>query len=654
MRLKNILSILIAVMALQSHALDVTITAGGLSQAITDLNITTLKVKGSMDANDFYFIAENLRNLKSIDLTDVTVTACHTAKSYYLKNDFAAGDLPAGALASLPLTSVKLPAGLRSIGMGALADCGGLTAIDLPASLETIGEYAFARCTALTTVSLPASVREMGRGAFMRCTALKSLSVSSAGQLQALGDFALLDCPALTSINLGKAVKSIGSRALAGTGLNTLDLNASTALERIGDWAMTLTPVTTVSLPGNVNQLGEGVFLYDKDLTSATLGQKLADVGDYAFAGTSLQGNLTFTGLKSLGDYALYNIQALTSVELPATTEHLGTRSMAGMTGLTELSSKAQTPPALGEQVWDGVIQSTIPLSVPNGSIDRYKGADQWMEFLFANQWIKGDVNNDGSVNISDINVIVSIILGAKVDSETMLRADVNEDGTVNISDVNLLLSIILKSTIKAYQSVNTQDQLHLPDVNVMAGEEVDVAVTLDNAAQYSALQCDITLPQGLTLVTSACPEGYEMHCNPLDASTTRIAIYSPEVRRFTDEAPVFTLTLAADMSLPMESEIQLTDAVIAGGFEGWHPADCAARVNSSSHVNDVTAADARVWVENRTLCIDVREPAVAMLTTISGISRHLTLVQGVNRYDLEPGFYVIVVEGRSHKIAIQ
>ena len=97
-----------------------------------------------------------------------------------------------------------------------------------------------------------------------------------------------------------------------------------------------------------------------------------------------------------------------------------------------------------------------------------------------------------------------------------------------------------------------------------------------------------------------------------------------------------------------------LTDAVIAGGFEGWHPADCAARVNSSSHVADLTADDSRVWVESRTLCIEVREPATAMLTTISGISRQLALTQGVNRYDLEPGFYVVVIGGRSHKIAVQ
>jgi hypothetical protein len=80
-----------------------------------------------------------------------------------------------------------------------------------------------------------------------------------------------MDCPALTSISLGNAIKRIGSRALTGTGIQALDLSANTALQEVGDWAMTLTPVTTAKLPDNVKLLGEGTFLYD-NLSSITMG----------------------------------------------------------------------------------------------------------------------------------------------------------------------------------------------------------------------------------------------------------------------------------------------------------------------------------------------------------------------------------------------
>ena len=53
----------------------------------------------------------------------------------------------------------------------------------------------------------------------------------------------------------------------------------------------------------------------------------------------------------------------------------------------------------------------------------------------------KGDVNMDGEVNVSDVTMLVSMILG----NTTMnTAADVNTDGEVNVSDVTALVSIIL------------------------------------------------------------------------------------------------------------------------------------------------------------------------------------------------------------------
>ncbi len=58
-------------------------------------------------------------------------------------------------------------------------------------------------------------------------------------------------------------------------------------------------------------------------------------------------------------------------------------------------------------------------------------------------QGLLGDVNNDGVVNITDMNCIISVILGAPDIYEG--RADVNKDGVVNISDLNAVINIILQ-----------------------------------------------------------------------------------------------------------------------------------------------------------------------------------------------------------------
>ena len=56
----------------------------------------------------------------------------------------------------------------------------------------------------------------------------------------------------------------------------------------------------------------------------------------------------------------------------------------------------------------------------------------------------KGDVNGDNEVNVSDVTMLVSMILGNTTQNSA---ADVNGDGEVNVSDVTALVSIILGQT---------------------------------------------------------------------------------------------------------------------------------------------------------------------------------------------------------------
>ena len=57
---------------------------------------------------------------------------------------------------------------------------------------------------------------------------------------------------------------------------------------------------------------------------------------------------------------------------------------------------------------------------------------------------LPGDVNNDGEVNIADVNAVINVILG----SGSAQSADVNNDGEVNIADINAVIDIILGNTI--------------------------------------------------------------------------------------------------------------------------------------------------------------------------------------------------------------
>ena len=57
---------------------------------------------------------------------------------------------------------------------------------------------------------------------------------------------------------------------------------------------------------------------------------------------------------------------------------------------------------------------------------------------------VVGDVTGDGSVDISDVNAVINIMLGKQQASTFLGNADINGDGNIDISDVNAIINIML------------------------------------------------------------------------------------------------------------------------------------------------------------------------------------------------------------------
>ena len=57
-----------------------------------------------------------------------------------------------------------------------------------------------------------------------------------------------------------------------------------------------------------------------------------------------------------------------------------------------------------------------------------------------------GDVNFDNEINILDVVLMVSFILGEPTNEYEYSAADINEDGLLNILDIVALVNIILDS----------------------------------------------------------------------------------------------------------------------------------------------------------------------------------------------------------------
>ena len=64
--------------------------------------------------------------------------------------------------------------------------------------------------------------------------------------------------------------------------------------------------------------------------------------------------------------------------------------------------------------------------------------------FTAKNAGLRGDVNGDGKVNISDVTALINLLLAGNTPPST---ADCNQDGKVNISDVTALINYLLRGT---------------------------------------------------------------------------------------------------------------------------------------------------------------------------------------------------------------
>ena len=361
------------------------------------------------------------------------------------------------------LTYVSLPDGLESIDNSAFDYCTALTSITIPNSVKYIGPSAFRVCSSLTSITIPNSVTNLGGGAFAYCSGLTSATLSSSltsiesstfdrcsaltsitipDSVKIIGDFAFESCSSLTSVDIPNNVTSLGKYAFYGCKSMT-SVSIPNSVTSIGENAFSdCSVLPSVTIPSSVKSIESRTFSNCSGLTSVTIPNSVTSIGDAAFQSCSSLTSITIpNSVTSIGEWAFAYCSGLTSVTIGNSVTSIGRCAFRDCTNLTSVTSMIVDPFEIVQEVFynNGSFTSAT-LYVPKGTKAKYEATQAWNKFLKIEEievpGLKGDVNDDGAVDVADIGAVIDVM--AKGTYESV--ADVNGDNAVDVADIGTII----------------------------------------------------------------------------------------------------------------------------------------------------------------------------------------------------------------------
>lgn len=185
----------------------------------------------------------------------------------------------------------------------------------------------------------------------------------------------------VTRNNVEYKVTAIGSYAFYDcTSLTSLTIPST--VKTIGEYgAFGCTSLTTLEIGSNVTTIGLYAFA-ETAIKSLNLPGSVTTVNDYAFTGcTQLTSAVVGSGVKKLGRSVFEDCTALTSVNLGVKVAEIGNNCFSGDTKLGSVVCAMPVPPVIDPSVFNGVDKTTCKLYVPQGAVTYYSTMDVWMDF---------------------------------------------------------------------------------------------------------------------------------------------------------------------------------------------------------------------------------------------------------------------------------
>ena len=276
-----------------------------------------------------------------------------------------------------------------------------------------------------------------------------------------------------------------------------------------------------------------------------------------------------------------------------------------------------------------------------------------------------GDSNGNGFVSIQDATNTVDEILERWTDRFIRKAADVNCDGVITVSDVTATIDIILERPTASNQAnraaVTSDDKIFIDDFKLVNGQQQTINLQLTNTGHYTAFQCDIVLPEGLTIaeneqqvpmisISSANAQDHIVQANYIGSGALRLLVMSMNNTAFATNAnDVVTLTFEANAATLGQKvinieNVRLVDVESRTESEAPDTQATVEIVDTPSGIQQMVAInDFKIRVEGHELVVVAEADGVLRLTSMDGKQRMLQVKAGEQRFTInQAGVYAI------------
>lgn len=528
------------------------------------------------------------------------------------------------------LANVTIPNSVTNISKRAFKDCKALDNVTIPENVTYIGEKAFQNCSNVTNISISNSVIKIGNYAFENCSGLVSAVIPNS--VTTIGDYAFHNCSNLKNISISNNITKIGNYLFNGCS-NLNEIVIPNNVNSIGDGAFGRTSLSYIDIPEGVYSIGEESFARCKSLVKVKLPTTMQTIGEYAFAWSD--NSLSVIVLSSvppslsIGSFYSTNVKSIAYVPVGSKADYEATsRWKEDFKEIVEINPELLPllPQSLTSTVPSSKTYGNNPYQLPNTTDEGIaltwtvsdetiatisnniltinnagttlltasnEGSNEYLAFrkeftlnigkapltITANDQTKQEgednptltVTYSGFVNGEDASSLTTqptITTTATKDSPVgtypiTVSSAASNNYTFNY--VNGVLTVIAKPAILA--------SLYVEDTSVHCGSQTVIPVFFESETEYGGLQCEVTLPAGITLSklskTDRLSDDFVLQKSKIGDNTWQILLYNTSRQSFSgNDGALFTMTVDVDDDMAEGDYTMTFSNIVASGVD--------------------------------------------------------------------------------------